>query len=165
MQDAYRHDSLWDDEEHQEAPMLTAKEWAAGMHAVTHALALTDPNMPLTESGVRLWHSDLHPGNILIDKATKKFYIIDFGLSSIQYRDSIYSSVKVESSEETNFEREVEKFCRTISTCIPGLQNDPEFSEDLLRLTTGKISVSVFLWSVKRVLKKLSLLDNVINVL
>ncbi len=55
---------------------------------------------------IRLWHRDFHGNQIIYNTKKKQFYLIDFGLSNIEYMDDNFQGTYgYEYNPDHNFDR------------------------------------------------------------
>jgi len=65
--------------------LLTLGDWLNGLQSMIELFACTDPENLATR--IKLFHKDLHADQILFDIVHKNWFLIDFGLSEIEYSE------------------------------------------------------------------------------
>ncbi len=92
-----------------------------GLHHLLQAFAATSPTTVLTPETVRFWHRDLKPDQIVIEGSSKTFYLVDFGISQVEYKRGIYTE-KVESHSTTGYEADLIKILLPLANLVHHLQ-------------------------------------------
>jgi len=120
---------------------LSDEDLLEGLLHLLIAFTATSPSTPLlTEETVRFWHRDLKPDQVVIDESSKIFYLVDFGISQIEYKQGIRKEV-VESSSTTGYESDLAKILVPIFQLIQNKSLHDMMEEPIIRFVKQQLSV------------------------